>query len=90
MVGENFPFVSSLSKHEPVPFAREVLRRFQLPRLRAPVISGEMFTPKRLQELFQHPQHCLFAPAKHIRQDLSGLVIDSSEVPGSEAVTGRE
>jgi hypothetical protein len=38
-----------------LPFAREVLRRFQLPRIRAPVISVELFTPKRLQELFQLP-----------------------------------
>ena len=28
-----------------LPFAREVLRRFQLPRIRAPVISGERLIP---------------------------------------------
>ena len=34
-----------------LPFAREVLRRFQLPRIRAPVIGGKPLDPKRWQEL---------------------------------------
>ena len=32
-----------------LPFAREVLRRFQLPPIRAPMISGEAVDPKRFK-----------------------------------------
>jgi hypothetical protein len=63
------------------PFAREVSRRFQLPRMRSRVIGVEAFDPKRLQELLQLPQHCVFAPAKHIREDCAAVVIDRMPQP---------
>ena len=49
-----------------LPFAREVLRRFQLPHIRTPVIGVKPLDPKRWQELLQLLQHFVFAPAKHI------------------------
>ena len=50
-----------------LPLARKVLCRFQLLRICAPVIDVEAFDPKRLQKLPQLLQHCICAPATHIR-----------------------
>jgi hypothetical protein len=58
-----------------LPVAREGLRRFQLLRIRAPVSSVAMFNHKRLQEPFQLPQHCIIAPAKHIRQNYTAVMV---------------
>jgi hypothetical protein len=59
-----------------LPFAREVSRRFQLPRIRAPVVSVKPLNPKRVQELLQLPPHCVLASAERIREDCTAVVID--------------
>ena len=64
-----------------LPFAREVLRRFQLPRIRAPVIGVKPLDPKRLQELLQLLPHFVFAPAKPIHQDCAAVMIDGMPQP---------
>ena len=64
-----------------LPFAREVLRRFQLPRIRAPVVSVKTLNPKRLQELLQLPHYYALAPAKHLREDRAAVVIESMPQP---------
>ena len=64
-----------------LPFAREVLRRVQLSRIRTQVNSVKTRNPKRPQELLQLPQYSVLAPAKHIRQDCAAVVIESMPQP---------
>jgi hypothetical protein len=58
------------------PFPRAVASPFQLPRVSTPLIGVKAFDPKWFKELPQLLQHFIFAPAKHLRQDLARLVID--------------
>jgi hypothetical protein len=64
-----------------LPFARTVLLRVQLPRGRTPVIRVKARDPKRFQQLLQLQEHGIFAPPKHIGQDLARLVIDGVPQP---------
>ena len=52
-----------------------------MPCVRPPMISKEARDPKGLQESFQQQEYLVLAPAKDIRQDLSGPVINGMPQP---------
>ena len=64
-----------------LPFARTVVLRFQLPRIRAPMIGVQAHDPKRFTQLPQLHSHGIRAPTEHVCQNLTRLMIDSMPQP---------
>src|SRR3712207_6202175 len=64
-----------------VPFARVVDFWPQMSRVSTPIIRVESPDPKRLQQRFQLQKYLVLAPAKDIRQDRAGPVIDGMPEP---------
>jgi hypothetical protein len=59
-----------------VPFAWAVDCRLQMSHVRPPIIRVKSPDPKRLQKRFQLQKRLIRAPAKDIRRDCAGPVID--------------
>src|ERR687895_1247225 len=64
-----------------VPFARVVDFWPQMSRVRTPIIRVKSPDAKRLQQRFQLQTYLVLAPAKDIRQDRAGPVIDGMPEP---------
>src|SRR6185295_9822977 len=63
-----------------LPFTREVSRRFQLPRIRAPVVSVKPLNPKRMQE--GHVDHLV----TNLKYAAAILVLQKKDPPRASAI----
>jgi len=64
-----------------IAFSRNVSFGGQMPGVRSPMIGQEAGDAKGFEQGFELQEHFVLAAAKHIGQNLSGLVIDGMPQP---------